>query len=106
MLGKDADKNEYWFFKEDPGKLFIKKYEEVKYPEIMEIDEGNDDIMDDPREPTFDWFYYDEEDEFEKLIEACNLKGIRERRLQENLRKIRDRMKLRKTRKSKEESKE
>lgn len=30
MLGKDADKNEYWFFKEDPGKLFVKKYEEVK----------------------------------------------------------------------------
>lgn len=30
MLGKDADKNEYWFFKEDAGKLFIKKFEEVK----------------------------------------------------------------------------
>lgn len=25
ILGKDADKNEYWFFKEEPGKLFIKK---------------------------------------------------------------------------------
>jgi hypothetical protein len=25
ILGKDADKNEYWFFKDQPGKLFIKK---------------------------------------------------------------------------------
>jgi hypothetical protein len=23
-LGKDADRNEYWFFKEEPGKLFVK----------------------------------------------------------------------------------
>jgi len=30
MLGKDADKNEYWYFKEEPGKLFVKKYEEIK----------------------------------------------------------------------------
>lgn len=29
MLGKDADKNEYWFFKEEPGKLFVKLVEEV-----------------------------------------------------------------------------
>lgn len=32
MLGKDADKNEYWYFKEEPGKLFIKKFEEVPRP--------------------------------------------------------------------------
>lgn len=25
-LGKDADRNEYWFFKEDPTRLYIKKY--------------------------------------------------------------------------------
>jgi hypothetical protein len=25
MLGKDANRNEYWFFKEEPTKLFIKK---------------------------------------------------------------------------------
>ena len=25
VLGKDADRNEYWFFKEDPGKIFVKK---------------------------------------------------------------------------------
>ena len=50
---------------------------------------------------TFAWSYYDEEGQFEKLLEACNLKGIRERRLQENLRKLRDRLKLKKTRKTK-----
>jgi hypothetical protein len=77
-LGKDADKNEYWFFKEEPTKLFIKKYE-VKREDCMDIDEGNDDI--EHKDPTFEWFYYEEEEEFEKLIEACNLKGIRERRL-------------------------
>jgi len=30
MLGKDCDKNEYWYFKEEPGKLFVKKYEEIR----------------------------------------------------------------------------
>jgi hypothetical protein len=30
IIGKDADKSEYWFFKEDSGKLFVKKFEEVK----------------------------------------------------------------------------
>ena len=26
VLGKDAERNEYWFFKEDPAKIFVKKY--------------------------------------------------------------------------------
>lgn len=51
-------------------------------------------------ERIFKWLYYDEEEEFEKLVEACNTKGIRERKLQENLRKIKDRLKLKKSRKS------
>lgn len=57
--------------------------------------------MEDPEpvEPNFSWFYYDEEEEFDKLIESCNVKGIRERKLQENLRKIRDKMKLKKSKK-------
>ena len=56
--------------------------------------------MIDLSEPSFAWFYYDEEDEFDKLMEGCNIKGIRERKLQENLRKIKDRLKLKKSRKS------
>jgi hypothetical protein len=98
MLGKDADRNEYWFFKEEPAKLFIKKFEEVKKDlALMEIDE-NQDHIDIPEivEPKFQWFFYDEEDELDKLVEGCNTKGIRERKLQENLRKIKDRMKLKK----------
>lgn len=53
---------------------------------------------------TFAWYYLDEENQFDRLIESCNIKGIRERRLQENLRKIRERMKLKKGRKPKEVS--
>jgi len=30
---------------------------------------------------SMQWFYYDEDSQFEKLLEACNVKGIRERRL-------------------------
>ena len=50
-------------------------------------------------EIIFKWYYYDQEEEFERLVDECNLKGIRERKLQENLRKIRDRLKLKKSRK-------
>jgi hypothetical protein len=59
-----------------------------------------EDELNDMSDPTFRWFYYDEEEEFEKLLEGCNIKGIRERKLQENLRKIKDRIKLKKSKKS------
>lgn len=26
MLGKDSDRNEYWIFKEDISRLYVKKY--------------------------------------------------------------------------------
>jgi hypothetical protein len=29
MIGKDALRNEYWLYKEDSGKLFVKKFEIV-----------------------------------------------------------------------------
>lgn len=53
MLGKDADKNEYWFFKEEPGKLFIKKQEPTHNNHLlMEIDESNGMIdIPEPAEP-------------------------------------------------------
>jgi hypothetical protein len=35
VLGKDADRNEYWFFKEEPGKLFVKKFHGI--PSIVPI---------------------------------------------------------------------
>lgn len=30
MLGKDCDRNEFWFFKEEPGRLFIKKLDVIE----------------------------------------------------------------------------
>ncbi len=29
VLGKDAERNEYWYFKEEPGKLFVKKFNNI-----------------------------------------------------------------------------
>lgn len=95
MLGKDVDRNEYWFFKEEPGKLFIKK-QEVKASEDTDMVNGAAF-----KETINVWYYYDEETQIDKLIEACNIKGIRERKLQEGLKKLRDRMKLKKGRKTK-----
>jgi TolA-binding protein len=37
VLGKDADRNEYWFYKEEPGKLFVKKYQALVVPEDVEM---------------------------------------------------------------------
>lgn len=51
MLGKDADRNEYWFFKEDPSKLFVKRFEEVKTELMMDIDEGNGELLENILEP-------------------------------------------------------
>ena len=41
MIGKDCDRNEYWFFKEETGKLFVKKVNTAapKQAEAMQIDE-------------------------------------------------------------------
>lgn len=47
-------------------------------------------------EIRYSWFYYEREDQFEDLFESLNLKGQRERKLQENLKKIKDRLKLKK----------
>lgn len=77
MLGKDVERNEYWIFKEEPTKVFVKIYENVESEE-MQIDEGIDEIK---KALTYEWCYYDEEEEYEKLIEACNTKGIREKKL-------------------------
>lgn len=52
-----------------------------------------------PTETVFSWHYYEREDQFEDLFESLNLKGQRERKLQENLKKIKDRLKLKKAKK-------
>jgi hypothetical protein len=101
ILGKDSDKNEYWYFKEDPHKLFVKKFDKPHMPEEEEgIDKTmvvDEQIQMASAEPRFQWFYYETEEEFVKLLEACNVKGIRERKLRENLQRIGDKMKLKKS---------
>ena len=52
-----------------------------------------------PREILYQWYYYEREDQFEGLFESLNIKGQRERKLQENLRRIKDRLKLKKAKK-------
>jgi len=39
MLGKDSDRNEYWLYKEENGKLFVKKFE-VKKADSKKLDGG------------------------------------------------------------------
>ena len=83
MIGQDKDNNEFWFFKDEPSKLFIKKYEESKDPQ---------------------WYFIDEEVNLEHLFESLNPKGIKEKKLQENLKKIRVSLKLRKAKQPKTSS--
>lgn len=49
-----------------------------------------------PTEVHYSWFYYEREDQVEDLLESLNIKGQRERKLQENLKKIKERLKLKK----------
>ena len=77
MLGKDVKRNEYWFFKEELSKIFVKQIEK---PDMMELDEGAEDLAN-FQEERVNWFYYDEEDELQKLMDSLNPKGIREKKL-------------------------
>lgn len=77
MLGKDANRNEYWFFREDPERIYMRAGEE-----------------------SVSWHYLDEEVKFEQLVDSMNPKGIRERKLLEGLKKCKDRLKLKKPKKT------
>ena len=52
----------------------------------------------------FTWYYIEDEEKYEQLVESLNPKGIREKKLQENLRKIKNHLKLKKTKKQTEKS--
>jgi hypothetical protein len=47
----------------------------------------------------FNWYFIDEEDDFETLLESLNAKGVHEKKLIENLKKIRFQLKLKKVKK-------
>ncbi len=83
IIGQDKDNTEFWFFKDDPSKLFIKKHDK----------------------DHSEWWFIDREDEFEHLYESLNTKGIKEKKLQENLKKIRTSLKLKKSKTPKIEDK-
>lgn len=52
------------------------------------------------QQQDFNWYFIDEEDDFEVLIESLNAKGIHEKKLIENLKKIRFQLKLKKVKKA------
>ena len=94
MLGKDAAKVEYWHFKDDPTRIYTRVEEVILSEELDEV--SGEHKVDGFK---YQWNYYDEEDSFDALVESLNPRGIRERKLQENLKKIKDRMKLKKAKK-------
>ncbi len=59
VLGKDADRSEYWFFKEETGKLFVKKLENPQACE--EKKEDVQMVSEQVQDKVVVWYYYDEE---------------------------------------------
>jgi len=46
------------------------------------------------------WFFIDEEEDFETLLESLNVKGIHEKKLAESLKKVRFQLRLKKAKKA------
>ncbi len=94
MLGKDADRHEYWHFKEDAERIYVRFDEPVlSSPDART---GISEVLD----HRFTWFYIEDEDKYEQLVESLNPKGVREKKLQENLKRIKNHLKLKRTRKA------
>jgi hypothetical protein len=99
VLGQDANLHEYWFFKDDPTKIF------VKVEVAMSTENGQGELLDqmkgDQQAPTtsYEWYFIEEEEKFDQLFESLNLKGTREKKLQEGLKKIKGTIKLKKPKK-------
>lgn len=81
MLGVDAYLSEYWLFKDDCQRLFVKKMAQDSQPAA--------------------WFFLDDEDDFDQICCSLNSRGVREKRLLESLRKVKPSLKLRKAKSSK-----
>lgn len=80
VIGHDLE-NEYWYFKDDPSKVYIKEFK------------------------TNTWRYYSDEESVIELEESLITKGIRERKLYENLRKLKGKLKLKRRKDLKAEEK-
>ena len=81
MLGVDAHQSEYWLFKDDCQRLFVKNIAK----------EG----------ATPAWFFLDDEDDFDQVCGSLNSRGVREKRLLESLRKVKPSLRLRRAKASK-----
>lgn len=71
LIGRDADKNEYWFFKEDLTKIYIKFFETQK------------------------WGQFEDELSVSILEQSLSIKGMKERKLQEAIKRIKGKMRYR-----------
>ena len=72
MLGKDCQRNEYWFFKEDNNKVYVHEFKTDK------------------------WGMFDSMDEMAQLEASLSNKGVREKKLLEGIKRVKDMLKLKK----------
>jgi hypothetical protein len=80
----------------------VKDEDEDEYiPEAEGSQEGQ--TATETNQLIFKWFFVDEEEKFDQLFESFNLKGIREKKLVESLKKIRQSIKMKKSKKAKAE---
>lgn len=81
IIGRDLN-NEYWFFKDEPSKLYVKELN------------------------TNQWGYYGDEESIVELENSLITKGVRERRLYEGLRKLKGKMRIKKSKDAQHEGEE
>jgi len=80
LLGMDALRAEYWHFKDDPQRIYMRKEEDVRSKTDAEAEEAAIEEIELVKR-VVTWTYYEDEDQFEQLLEKLNPKGIREKKL-------------------------
>jgi len=61
MLGQDAQRSEYWHFKDDCSRIYIRKEEVQAQPDVV-IDDAEQIITDSQQKVTYQWYYYEREE--------------------------------------------
>ena len=76
MLGRDDIKQEYWHFKDDSSRIYVRKEEQVPIKNqnlhMHAADEEDEDLDDELyemkshviTETVYTWFYFDEEEQY------------------------------------------
>ena len=85
MLGQDASKSEYWHFKDDKSRIYIRTEEEVPIKQVKQ-----NAVMKDEANPTdeeaqeeeitltetkYSWFYYENEQLYHLKHSNCQYRG-------------------------------